>query len=295
MVPRPDEERRRAALEAAFAAGLAGQPHALYTFLARHSHLPSPRANEGLMEEVAELAAGHGKKADRLLVAMATLDADLALGGTEFEFVPMCGVLGLALRAARDDDAYPKLLPVLHTAAEDLRYRVRDVVPQALARLGATRGDGLLEAVEPWMDGFFHAAAVLLALGQPGWLTAVHRGDLAAQRLDQAFALARGASRSASRYPGYKALLDALAVTPGLVAARFGVPIFDTLEGWTKEKEPALREVVEKNLRSPRLAGRHAADIERVQRALAASAPVRRDPNTYVGPTRNRSRGRKKG
>jgi hypothetical protein len=182
------------------------------------------------------------------------------------------------------------MLDVLHAAADDLRFRVRDAVPRGLARIGATRGDALVADVAPWMDGFFHAAAVLLALANEAWLTRVADHAEAARRLDEAFVLARDAARATFRYPGHKALVDALAVAPGACAARFGVPIFDLLERWAQVKEPILREAVAKNLRGARLANRFAPDIARVERALAASEPERRDPRSYVGPTRGRGK-----
>jgi len=108
--------------------------------------------------------------------------------------------------------------------------------------------------------------------------------------LEAAFVLARDAESAVTRYPGHKALVEALAATPGALATRLGVPVFDMLERWSSVKDPVLREVVLKNVLGSRLAGRHASEVLRVKKALEASAPVRRDPNTYVGPTRGRGK-----
>jgi hypothetical protein len=59
---------------------------------------------------------------------------------------------------------------------------------------------------------------------------------------------------------------------------------------WSATKEPFLREAIEKNLTGSKLAGRFAPELARVRAALEATAPVRRDPTTYVGPTRGRGR-----
>jgi len=78
---------------------------------------------------------------------------------------------------------------------------------------------------------------------------------------------------------------------PSILAVRFGVPIFDVLAGWLGiTKDPALREIVEKNLRAPRLKGRYREDVARVLALLASTAPARRDPKTYVGKTRGRGK-----
>jgi hypothetical protein len=110
--------------------------------------------------------------------------------------------------------------------------------------------------------------------------------------MDAAMRLAAGADRSAARYPGYKALVDALSETPGALAARFGAPVFDMLVAWAGSKDPSLREVVAKAVSGARLAKRFGEDVARVRRALADTAPTRRDPRTDVGPTRGRSRKR---
>ncbi len=112
------------------------------------------------------------------------------------------------------------------------------------------------------------------------------------RRLDEAFRLARGADRAAARYPGYKALVDALTETPGVFAARFGAPVFDRLVAWSTVKEPRLREAIATSIGGPRLAKRFASDVARVACALADSTPPRRDPRTDVGPTRGRGRKR---
>jgi hypothetical protein len=184
-------------------------------------------------------------------------------------------------------------LPILHDCADDLRFRVRDVVPSALARVGAASGDALVPLLADWMDGFFHAAAALRALATPEFSSRLQVGNEVVARLDEAFELARGANRAAQRYPGFKALVDALATAPGALAARFGVVVFDMLARWAGSKDPLLRGVVTKNLSDTRLAGRYGDEIARVRAALDASAAPPRNPDHYVGPTRGR--GRKRG
>jgi hypothetical protein len=148
--------------------------------------------------------------------------------------------------------------------------------------------------VRGWMDGYFQAAAALKAATDNAWLSLMETPDEIVARLDEAFALARGADRTDERYPGYKALVDALSVAPGVLAARFGAPVFDRMVSWSTVKEPLLREAIAVSLQGTRLAKRYAADVARVRAALEASAPLRRDPRTDVGPTRGRGRKRKK-
>lgn len=278
------------ALEQSIACALKGEDKTLFTILVRSSGLPGVRPNAAMMVQFAKACAGHGAAADALAVRMATLDANEAPGATELEFLPMCGVAAIGQRAADDAKARPRLVRVLHDAAEDLRFRVRDAVPDALARIGERAGDELVAELGAWMDGYFQAAAVLRALAHPAWLATVRQPEPVLALLEAAFVLARDAESAVTRYPGHKALVEALAATPGALATRLGVPVFDMLERWSSVKDPVLREVVLKNVLGSRLAGRHASEVLRVKKALEASAPVRRDPNTYVGPTRGRGK-----
>jgi hypothetical protein len=267
----------------------------LYKALGLASGLPGTRMNITLANAFATECSAHGEKADALAFTMATLDADEAPGATELEFLPVCGVLALGARAALDANVRPKVLPVLHDLSEDLRYRVREVVPHALARIGEKTGDALLRDVAGWMDGFFQAAAVLVALADARWCDTLNDAELVVTRLDEAYALAKNASRSASRYPGHKALVEALGVAPGALAVRFGVHVFDMLERWAVTEMPELRDAITKNLKSSKLAGRHANEVERVHAAVKKNLPPPRDPTVLVQGMRGRGKKRGRG
>jgi hypothetical protein len=273
---------------------VAGRRQPLYELLTRGSRLPGTRANDALAEAFAQACRARGAKADALVLAMAGLSADEAPGATALEFLPVCAVTALGTRAAADPAMRGRFVGELHAHADDLRFRVRDAVIAALARVGGAAGEALAFDVDSWMDGYFHAAAVLSALGNDVWLTQLHAPDAVVARLDDAFALARDAPRSAARYPGRKALVDALRTVPTLAAARFGVSVFDMLERWAAAADPELRAVVEENLASRKLGSRFGQEIDRVRRALAASAPPVRNPDHDVGPTRDRSGARRK-
>lgn len=277
-------------LEAHIDTALGGNERPLYDFLCRVSGLPGTRINQGIVDAFAESCAARGKSVDALLRRMASIHPDEAPGGTVLEFVPVCATAAYGLRAASDPRAEAKLLPILHELADDMRFRVRDAVPPALAAIGARRGEVLLEGVAGWMDGYFHAAAVLLALTRTEWLSQLNDGALVATRLAEAFRLLDDAPRTASRYPGYKALVDAIAVAPRALAARFGVIIFDTLATLAVTKDPHLRELIGKSVSDRALQGRFADDVRRVNAAIAAATPAPRDPSRIVKGMRRRGK-----
>jgi hypothetical protein len=285
---------RSEALTRALDEAIAGDARALYELLARVGGLPGPRANAGVVAAFANECSARGARADALVTKMATLDVDAAPGASKYEIIPMCGVAALGARAATDAAAM-RALATLHDCAEDLRFRVRDGVAEALARIGEARGEALVHDLASWMDGYFHAAAVLRAMTDPKWLTRIGSAGAVVERLDEGFELVKNAPRAAARYPGFKSLIEVLCVAPAEAAARFGVPVFEMLARWSATKDPALREVVTRVLSAPKLAGRFAEEVARARAALASTEAPRRDPRSYVGPTRGRGRKRSGG
>lgn len=269
----------------AIEAALRGDKKSLWERLARGSRLPGPQPNIELAKEFANLVEGYGPKALPLATQMATIHADEARGGTEFEFIPMCGVLALGTLAAKmDDRSREKPWMAIHDAAEDLRFRVRDMVPIAIAHVGKRHPDWTLRNLAPWMDGFFHAAAVLRAVAEPEFLRVVRDSEQLLARLGEAFATAANANRAAARYPGFKALLDAFVLAVPPIATRFPAQTIELLDGLVaKTSDPVLREVIER-------AARASKNAEQVLRTLERTVPPRRDPRTDVGPTRRRGK-----
>jgi hypothetical protein len=273
---------------------IAGRRGALFELLARGSHLPGPRTNDSLAEAFALSCRTRAGRADDVALAMARLPADDAPGGSPLEFLPVCGVLALGARAAADPAARSAFVAEIHTHADDLRFRVRDAVVDALGRVGGVAGDELVGETATWMDGYFHAAAVLTAMGRDPWLSRVHDAAGVVGRLGDAFDLARVAPRAAARYPGRKALVEALERAPIPIAMRFGVPVFDILVRWTATDDPELRDVLSAITADKRLGSRFGGEVERVRRALKATRAPPRNPDHDVGPTRDRSGARRK-
>src|SRR6202012_4118078 len=114
-----------------------------------------------------------------------------------------------------------------------------------------------------WMDGYFHAAAVVTALARETWLGQLQNSAAVLQRLDEAWQTTIDAPRAAARYPGRKALVEAPAQTPVALAVRFGAPVFDVLERWGRVNDPEMRALVLAMLGDKRLVTRFATDVHR--------------------------------
>jgi hypothetical protein len=257
--------------------------------------------NLRLAVEVAQEFARRGARADKLAEKLANLPPDEARGASGKEFLCVCGVLGVAHRAAaaaapaKERRLVEGAVSLLEARADDLRFRVREAVPLGLATLGSKVGPDLTDLLDPWMDRYFHATAVILALADPGWLETFPPDDYYApiNLLHAAFVLAHDAPRSAQRYPGHKALLEALAVVPKAFAKRFGRPMFDRLRIWAGDvKVPELRAVILANLDDTQLKKPYAPEIGDIRRAVEASKKPPRDPTRLIQGMRGRGKKR---
>lgn len=273
-------------LEQAFATALQGDEIPLRDLLARHSGLPGTRPNEAMLEHFAQLCRAEGRRVDTLLERFIRLDADIAPGGGPFEFVPMCGVRALGFRVAADARLVKRGLSILHDAAEDFRFRVRAEVPMALERILGAHGTAASAELDPWMEGYFQAGAVVLALGTKGALAKVPK-ERAIELVSGAFALVEAAPRATARYPGFKALLTSFSALPAIML-RVGEPFLDAIHPWVNTKRPDLREALVSFSRARALTTRFSEAMAGVQKALSVSAPVPRDPRALPRPTRRR-------
>lgn len=289
---------RNANLSAALERASGGKGAELFRELELASGLPGTRMNLQLAMAFAHDAARLGARADRLIFEMAELSPEAARGASSAEFLPVCGVLAVGARAqiAKDEAIVDRAVALLEEKADDSRFRVREAVPFALSMIGSTLKSDLAVRVGPWMDRYFHAAAVILALSEPAWLEtfAVDDHELPIDLLHAAFMLAHDAPRSAVRYPGHKALVEALRRAPNAFVKRFGVPMFDRLQVWAGGvKIPELRETILANIEDAQLKKPFADEIQALKQAVEESKKPPRDPSRIVGGMRGR--GKKRG
>ncbi len=289
---------RSSEMAAALTDAVAGKTASLYRQLELVSGLPGTRMNLQLAVAFAHDAARLGPKADRLIFEMAEMSPEVARGASPKEFLPVCGVLAVGARAmvGKENALRDRALALLEEKADDSRFRVREAVPLALAMIGHEMKGDLADRVESWMDRYFHATAVLLALGEPAWLETfpVESYYAPINLLHAAFILAHDAPRSAARYPGHKALVEALKRVPKALAKRFGVPMFDRLMIWAENvKIPEMREVILANLDDVQLKKPFADEIKSIKQAVEGSKKPPRDPSRIVQGTRGR--GKKRG
>jgi hypothetical protein len=252
----------------------------LFDLLCRGSGLPGPRPNHALAQAAGRQIASLGRRADALVGELCAFDIRRAPAGTPMEMLPIVGAMALARRYASGDRP-EEALDSLRTLAEDPRHVVRDGVSVALCEAAAARGDSVAADLGSWMDGYLPAAVAIEALTSRRALDRLRRADLLVEILDRAFSLVEGAARADQRSQGYRTLLETLPLASARAINRFPAAI-DWLEIRATTGSPDLRRAIEK------LSEHGIGRSESVEQALAKSAKPRRDPRTYVGPTRQR-------
>jgi hypothetical protein len=279
-------ELRNAAIAAAVDRAVARGSHAeLFALLRRFSGLPGPRANEKLAWGVAHAVGGFGPRGDALVRDLCTPARDPEKGTAEF--LPIVGAFCLAVRFASGASA-ETVLRDLRPLSEDSRHLVRAGVVAALGEMGRTAGDELAAALAAWTDGYLSAAVALEAMAVRSWLDALRSPASALPRLDEAFALVEAAPRADQRSQGYRELLKTFPEASAKLMDRFPDATLAWLESKAGTEHVELREALTELARRIGSHGHARGKLERFEKLFAASAPPRRDPKTYVGPTRQR-------
>jgi hypothetical protein len=259
----------------------------LFAHLCRLSGLPGPRTNHKLAWAVALQIAKYGRRADALVAELCSMNAERAPAKSAAEFLPIVGAYSLAARflAAIEGDG---ALAQLRSLAEDARHLVRTAAGAALEEIARVRGDELASRLASWMDGYLAAAVAIDALTSRSWLDATQSSTELFSRLDEAFTLVESAPRSDQRSQGYRTLIKTLSEGPARVMDRFPEASLAWLEARATTEHVELREALSALIDRARARGHAVGKFERLERLLASSAPPRRDPKTYVGPTRKR-------
>ncbi|HET6214969.1 MAG TPA: hypothetical protein VFE14_19030 [Micromonosporaceae bacterium] len=206
-------------------------------YLLANSGLPGPRANLTLAQQAAD--AGDEPTFRRWL-------------RSDEEYLALCGAIGIGrLIAAGNND----LWPVLRTAADDERWRVREGVAMGLQRVGDEDIDRLLAEVDTWVGGsaLLRRAAVA-GLCEPRLLKDGNVAARAVALVDRVTDTLLATAVPQRRAADVRTLRQALGYCWSVAVAAApatGVPAFRRLQGLD---DPDARWIVAENLKKKRLA-----------------------------------------
>jgi len=244
------------------------EPALLRSLLEKHSGLPGPRANLELAVALGDAAADAGAAGRKLLLEWAQLGPDEAPHGARAEYVPVAALCALGVVAVRPDERQ-RCVAVLHDAALDSRWRLREAAALGLQRLGELETPALVEVLQPWVDeADLVVRLVMVTTAHPPIL---HEAGVRALGWDAAErALERVRRRRTESAETLRVLTAALSFVPSVYTAAEPRENFRRLGRWAEAHEPAVKKIVVANLRKARLAKRHPDECERVAEALTS-------------------------
>ncbi len=268
------------ATERALDRATAGYEPRFLVDLTRFGGLPGPSPNHALAARLAERVVATGRKdLDDVLAARGERTGP-GVGPETFFTVTLAFVHAERIRRKLEVDASFERLDEL---AGDVRAPVRDAVALALAGVASEELAGRLAL---FTTGFLQGSVALSILADRRALELVADDASLASRVDECFSLVEGASRADERSQGRRRLLEALTETLPTLARR--PRVLDLCAARAAKCHPDVRECLERALDGMRRRGSSKVELGRLSAALDASAPPRRDPTTYVGPTRRR-------
>jgi len=255
------------------ASALAGDPGPLAGFLKAHSNLPGPRGNLELAGQLADAAAalvgGESSEAAWQVVAdLAAVSAAEAPTGDPGEFLAFCGTVA-AGGFAPDPGRRVAVWGVIHRAAEDDRWRLREAAAQSIQRALPADPSGALATLGEWAASGSWALCRTAAAGvaDPPLLRDTRVAE-AALRLHETI-LARLTASPDRKDPGFRMLRQGLGYSLSVVVAATPEPGFALLRRLAAVADPDLAWVLRSNLAKGRLSRAHARDVEAVLALLA--------------------------
>lgn len=227
-------------------------------FLLAESGLPGPRGNLELVQAVAD--EGDEARFRRYLA----FDAEQAPANSPYEFLAVCGVVGLGrlLAEGRTD-----VLETIRACASDPRWRMREGVCMALQRLGQVDMDALLQEMADWSQGnLLEKRAAAAALCEPQLLQDGAHTRRVLQILDDITASVREVEDRKSE--DFRVLRKGLGYCWSVAVAALPDAGKQSMERWFASDDKDVRWIMRENLKKKRLARVDAAWVERCQSRL---------------------------
>jgi hypothetical protein len=256
--------------------------HALRAALTGHSGLPGPRLDLGLVQAFARAVgrlvdpAADGRPLDvgaleGLLDGWAALSADEAPGDEPIVILPCAAVAAYGQVGATRPDWWDDEIAKVRRAAGDPRWRVREVVAQALQTLLAADWPRTIDALEGWAgdeDPLVVRAAAAGVAEPPLLRDDGDRARSAAAVQRRAVDALAALPRATRRDDGVRALRTALGFTVSVTTAATGD--FTLLAAMAASPDADLRWAARQNLRKARLR-RWPDEIARLEEALVTT------------------------
>jgi hypothetical protein len=235
----------------------------LEQYLITHSGLPGPRMNLALANAFASAVAACVRTdnppveaLEMLLDGWAALSSDAAPTTDPRVILPASAVLSYGYVGAARPDWWPDEIDKLHSAADDSRWRVREMVAAALQQMLAADWPRTLTELHRWLADLpspLIARAAAAAVAEPALLTDSLRGSEAIALQEAAINTLEAIPAISRRTDDALTLRKALGFTISVCTAAAPDAGFALLHRLAATTDPDLRWIVRENVKKSRL------------------------------------------
>ena len=224
-------------------------------YLLQESQLPGRRANLELLQVVVDLGD------EKLFNELRRYDARRAPTNSPYEFLAMCGVVGLGRLIAEGNE---KHFDELRSFAKDSRWRIREGVAFALQIIGNRSPKKLLEEMEEWKKGNpFEKRAVAAGLCEPGMLKEKWFIERVLGILDT---ITSSIQKIKDRQEeGFRVLKKGLGYCWSVAVAAYPQEGKKFMEKWMLNKDQDIEWIMKENLKKNRLQRMDARWVEKMK------------------------------
>jgi hypothetical protein len=229
----------------------------LFAYLTGNSNLPGQRANLELAGAFADLVEEHatedsGKIWGLLNNMMSFLPEEAPVNDPK-EFLPFCGVRGMAALSSACPQLLNATLEKLKALAEDKRWRIREAVAQSIQKLLTGFAHETLKALQSWIgtDNWLIMRAVAAGVAEP---TLLKKPQIAkASYVLHQKILSAILAQEESSTDDFKVLRKTLGYSLSVIVESDPVKGFSCMHELVKSGDSDLHWIVNENLKKNRL------------------------------------------
>ena len=237
-----------------------GSPRPLVFYLREHSHLPGPRANLSLVDDVAHLLIAlvreEPERVRTLLNYLLRNDSNADVSNTPTEFVILCGIVGLGECATVQPGWRRETFDLLAKYATNASWRLREGVAMAFQRLLAAASYETLDYLTHLakQGNYFQQRAAIAGIAEPVLLhsTEIINAALNMQRI--VLERIHAAPSTDRKREDFGVLRQALGYTLSVVTAATPTKGFALMEECATWNDPDINWILRENLKKKRLA-----------------------------------------
>ncbi len=249
-----------------------GERKELFAYIIANSSLPGPRANLELAGVFADLIEKHAAEdSGRIwgwLNVMLAFSPEEAPVNDPKEFLPFCGVRGMAALASACPQFLNAALGKLKTLAEDKRWRIREAVAQGIQKLLVKERVYTLKTLHSWVgtDNWLIMRAVAAGVAEPTLLKSpqIVKASFDLHRKVLSAILAHEERRTEA----FRILRKALGYTLSVIIEGDPVHGFSYLRKLARSRDGDLRWIVNENLKKSRLVKNFPDEVRTVKQAM---------------------------